>query len=73
MGRPLVSSPCLSYVLSNAIAQPNTDSQPSRIREFLDGGIASSSRLDGLGKGIGEYLRSRVVDVPEEFLARGTI
>jgi hypothetical protein len=45
----------------------------SRIREFLDGGIASSSRLDGLGKGIGEYLRSRVVDIPERFLARGSI
>lgn len=44
-----------------------------RILDFLDGGIASSSRVDGLGKGIGEYLRSRMADVPEVFLARGWI
>ena len=45
----------------------------SRILDFLDGGIASSSRVDGLGKGIGEFLRSRVVDVPTKFLSRGRI
>jgi hypothetical protein len=45
----------------------------SRILDFLDGGIASSSRIDGLGKGIGEYLRSKVVDVPTSFLQRGSI
>lgn len=45
----------------------------SRILDFLDGGIASSSRVDGLGKGIGEFLRSRVVDVPVRFLERGRI
>ncbi|KAE8340532.1 hypothetical protein BDV24DRAFT_151888 [Aspergillus arachidicola] len=44
-----------------------------RVLDFLDGGIASSSRIDGLGKGIGEYLRSRVVDVPKKFLERGWI
>lgn len=46
---------------------------PSRILDFLDGGIASSARVDGLGKGIGEYLRSRHVDVPVSFLKRGRI
>ncbi|GMG42614.1 unnamed protein product [Aspergillus oryzae var. brunneus] len=44
-----------------------------RVLDFLDGGIASSSRIDGLGKGIGEYLRSRVVDIPKKFLERGWI
>ncbi|OGM49836.1 hypothetical protein ABOM_001486 [Aspergillus bombycis] len=44
-----------------------------RVLDFLDGGIASSSRIDGLGKGIGEYLRSRVVEVPKKFLKRGWI
>lgn len=45
----------------------------SRILDFLDGGIASSARIDGLGKGVGEYLRSRHVDVPQRFLDRGHI
>ena len=45
----------------------------SRILDFLDGGIASSARIDGLGKGVGEYLRSKHVDVPILFLQRGTI
>lgn len=45
----------------------------SRILDFLDGGIASSSRVDGLGKGIGEFLRSRMVEIPEMFLERGSI
>lgn len=44
-----------------------------RVLDFLDGGIASSSRIDGLGKGVGEYLRSRLVDVPIRFLERGWI
>ncbi|KAJ5102605.1 hypothetical protein N7532_003134 [Penicillium argentinense] len=44
-----------------------------RVLDFLDGGIASSSRIDGLGKGIGEFLRSRVVPVPVKFLERGWI
>ncbi|KOC17137.1 hypothetical protein AFLA70_448g000791 [Aspergillus flavus AF70] len=44
-----------------------------RVLDFLDGGISSSSRIDGLGKGIGEYLRSRVVDIPKKFLERGWI
>jgi hypothetical protein len=44
-----------------------------RVLDFLDGGIASSSRIDGLGKGVGEYLRSRVVPIPLKFLERGWI
>ncbi|OAL34331.1 hypothetical protein AYO20_06384 [Fonsecaea nubica] len=44
-----------------------------RILDNLSGGIASSERIDGLGKGIGEFLRSRFVDVPLKFLDRGRI
>lgn len=51
----------------------NTDKSSSRIMDFLDGGIASSARIDGLGKGVGEYLRSKHVDIPTMFLQRGTI
>ncbi|THY42564.1 DUF1446-domain-containing protein [Aureobasidium pullulans] len=44
-----------------------------RIMDFLHGGIASSSRIDGLGKGVGEYLRSKHVEIPIKLLQRGTI
>ena len=52
---------------------PADQSFHSRILDNLNGGIASSDRIDGLGKGIGEYLRSRYVDVPRLFLDRGRI
>ncbi|KAK1498992.1 hypothetical protein CCUS01_02612 [Colletotrichum cuscutae] len=44
-----------------------------RVLDNLNGGIASSDRIDGLGKGIAEYLRSRYVEVPRRFLQRGRI
>ncbi|GFF58722.1 hypothetical protein IFM46972_11187 [Aspergillus udagawae] len=49
---------------------PNILAVHFRVLDFLDGGIASSSRIDGLGKGVGEYLRSRVVPIPVKFLQR---
>ncbi|KAH0392576.1 DUF1446-domain-containing protein, partial [Aureobasidium melanogenum] len=52
---------------------PNILAVHYRIMDFLDGGIASSARIDGLGKGVGEYLRSKNVDVPIMFLQRGII
>ncbi|KGO73688.1 Protein of unknown function DUF1446 [Penicillium italicum] len=52
---------------------PNILAVHFRVLDFLDGGIASSSRIDGLGKGIGEYLRSKVVPIPVRFLDRGCI
>ncbi|CAG8022599.1 unnamed protein product [Penicillium salamii] len=52
---------------------PNVFAVHFRVLDFLDGGIASSSRIDGLGKGIGEYLRSKLVSVPVRFLDRGCI
>ncbi|TIA41894.1 DUF1446-domain-containing protein [Aureobasidium pullulans] len=52
---------------------PNILAVHFRIMDFLDGGIASSARIDGLGKGVGEYLRSKHVNIPIRFLQRGTI
>lgn len=39
-----------------------------RLLDFLGGGAACSSRIDMLGKGVAEYLRSKFVDVPAKFL-----
>ena len=52
---------------------PNILAVHFRVLDFLDGGIASSSRIDGLGKGVGEYLRSKVVPIPVRFLDKGCI
>ncbi|KAH6871221.1 duf1446 domain-containing protein [Thelonectria olida] len=40
-----------------------------RFLDFLGGGAASSTRIDMLGKGVAEYLRSKFVDVPAKFLS----
>jgi len=37
---------------------------------LLGEGVASSVRLDPQAKGLGEYLRAKVVDIPEELLER---
>jgi hypothetical protein len=35
-------------------------------------GVSGSARLDGLGKGVGDWIRGRAVEVPVRFLeARG--
>lgn len=39
-----------------------------RFLDFLGGGAASSTRIDMLGKGVAEYLRSKYVEVPAKFL-----
>jgi hypothetical protein len=39
------------------------------IHELLGEGVASSTRPDAQAKSLGEYLRSRLVDVPESLLA----
>ncbi|KAI6781492.1 uncharacterized protein J7T54_001454 [Emericellopsis cladophorae] len=52
---------------------PGINAVHFRIMDNLHGGIASSDRIDGLGKGIAEYLRSRYIDVPKRFLERGRI
>ena len=38
------------------------------VHGLLGEGVASSTRPDPQAKGLGEYLRSRVVDVPESLL-----
>jgi hypothetical protein len=43
------------------------------VHDYLGKGVSSTARLDCLAKGVAEYLRSKWVDVPEKFLARGKI
>ncbi|MEX2112544.1 MAG: acyclic terpene utilization AtuA family protein [Pirellulales bacterium] len=40
---------------------------------LLGEGVASSTRFDPQAKSLGEYLRSRVVEMPEALLTRGTV
>jgi hypothetical protein len=40
---------------------------------LLGEGVASSLRLDPQAKGLGEYLRSRVVEVPVELVGRSRV
>lgn len=37
---------------------------------LLEEGVAASTRMDGQAKGLGEYLRAKVVDLPEVLLSR---
>lgn len=43
------------------------------LKNHLDGGFNSCQTLDGLGKNLCEYIRSRWVDIPNKFLERGRI
>ena len=47
----------------------NLDAINFVIHDLLEEGVAASSRQDKQAKGLGEWLRSRVVDVPERLLA----
>jgi len=38
------------------------------IHDLLQEGVAASTRQDGQAKGLGEWLRSRVVEIPESLL-----
>jgi len=49
-------------------ALPNLRAVNVVVHGLLGDGVASSTRPDPQAKGLGEYLRSRVVDVPEELL-----
>lgn len=48
---------------------PNIWAVHFRLLDFLGGGAASSTRIDMLGKGVAEYIRSKFVDVPAKFLS----
>ncbi|OAP58022.1 hypothetical protein AYL99_07112 [Fonsecaea erecta] len=52
---------------------PGINAVHFRVLDNLNGGIASSDRIDGLGKGVAEYLRSRYAEIPARFLQRGWI
>ncbi|KAM5352828.1 hypothetical protein ACJ41O_005550 [Fusarium nematophilum] len=43
------------------------------LKDHLDRGVASSSTYDVLGKNLAEYLRCKIVDIPDKFLQRGRI
>ena len=47
---------------------PNLRALNVVVHGLLGEGVASSTRPDPQAKGLGEYLRSRVVDVPEDLL-----
>jgi len=48
---------------------PNLGGLNILVRGILGQGVAASARLDPQAKALGEWLRSRYVEVPEEFLA----
>ncbi len=49
-------------------AFPNLSALNFVVVGLLDEGVASSTRPDPQAKGLGEYLRSRVVDIPVELV-----
>jgi hypothetical protein len=49
---------------------PNLRAVNVVVRGLLGDGVASSTRPDPQAKGLGEYLRSRIVDVPASLLDR---
>lgn len=49
-------------------ALPNLGGVNVLIRGLLGAGVAASTRFDPQAKGLGEWLRSRTVDIPEDLL-----
>ena len=47
---------------------PNLHAVNVVVHGLLGAGVAASTRPDPQAKGLGEYLRSRLVNVPEELL-----
>ena len=60
--RDRVNGPVVRYEL------PNLAALNFVIVGLLGRGVAASARPDPQAKGLGEYLRSRLVDVPESLL-----
>ncbi len=50
---------------------PNLRAVNVVIHGLLGRGVAESSRVDPQAKGLGEHLRARLVDIPEELLDQG--
>jgi hypothetical protein len=49
---------------------PNLSALNFVVKGLLGKGVAASTRTDAQAKGLGEYLRAKVVDIPAELLAR---
>ena len=47
---------------------PNLRAVNFVIEDILGQGVASAARFDPQAKGLGEWLRSRTIDIPEELL-----
>ena len=47
---------------------PNLRALNFVVRGILGDGVAANTRFDPQGKALGEWLRSRVVDIPDELL-----
>ncbi|KAJ5863236.1 hypothetical protein N7455_007304 [Penicillium solitum] len=52
---------------------PNIGAVHFLLYDHLDRGVSCTTTLDFLGKNVGEYLRSKFVDIPIAFLERGKI
>lgn len=52
---------------------PNLRGVHFLFRNLLDRGVNSTATIDFLGKNVAEFLRSRHVDIPVKFLARGKL
>ncbi|KAJ5952821.1 uncharacterized protein N7479_011234 [Penicillium vulpinum] len=52
---------------------PNIGAVHFLLYDHLDRGVSCTKTLDFLGKNVGEYLRSKFVDIPVAFLERGEI
>jgi len=50
-------------------ALPNLNAVNVLVRGLLGEGVAASSRFDPQAKGLGEWVRSRYVEIPEELLS----
>ena len=51
---------------------PNLRAVNFVIEGLLGRGVAANTRIDPQAKGLGEYLRAKVVDLPAALLAEGT-
>ncbi|KAK4867967.1 hypothetical protein LT330_007626 [Penicillium expansum] len=52
---------------------PNIGAVHFLLYDHLDRGVSCTKTLDFLGKNVGEYLRSKFIDIPVGFLERGKI
>lgn len=52
---------------------PNIKAVHFLLKDHLDRGFNSTSSFDSLGKNLCEYIRSKHVDIPDKFLARGRV